>query len=69
MRQHYIQAFPPGTAKPIRAYIRSQAKRAGAKVRGRYFAAPSLCRRSPQISLFGAGSQSSAMWRSDALPL
>ena len=39
VRRHYIHAFPQGTAKPIGEYIRSQGNRAGANVRGRYFAA------------------------------
>src|SRR5688500_1112796 len=39
VRRNHIQVFSAGTAKPIRGYIRSQAKRAGANVEGRYFAA------------------------------
>jgi hypothetical protein len=43
--------FSAGTAKPIPAYIVSQGKRAGGKVEGRYFAAPSVEQKAPASSL------------------
>jgi hypothetical protein len=36
-----------GTAKPTRGYMASQAKRAGAIIQGRYFAAPSVALKEP----------------------
>jgi hypothetical protein len=44
-----------GTAKPILGYILSQANRAGGKVQGRYFAAPSVAQEEPASSLVGRG--------------
>ena len=45
-----------GTAKPILGYIRSQAKRAGVKTLGRYFAAPSVKQKAPRTHRVFAGS-------------
>ena len=59
-RERHIQGFSAGTAKPIPGYIRSQAKRAGGNIGGRYFAAPSR-RRSPQAATMGAGHNHSDM--------
>jgi hypothetical protein len=55
VQRNHIQVFSAGTAKPIPGYIRSQAKRAGENIRGRYFAAPSVEQKVPAGSLIRRG--------------